>query len=114
MRKIISLIMVLTMVISTLSAMTFTASANGTWGGAGSSTWYGDEEGSGIDYVEAYYFESAPTIDGYVTEAEWGERTIEMYSEDLATSQQPSSYFNSFFYWKGGDEVRMASPSIRV
>ena len=29
-----------------------------------------------IDYVQAQYFTSAPTIDGYISEAEWGEYTV--------------------------------------
>lgn len=110
MRKIISLVMVLAMILSVLSAMTFTSSANATWKGAGNSTWNGADDGSGIDYVNALYFETAPTIDGYVTEAEWGERTIELYSEDLGNKDFATSYYNSFFYWKGVSEAASLYP----
>lgn len=96
MRKIISLIMALAMIITAVSAMTITASANATW--SGEPTWGGDDE-TGIDYVEALYFENEPTIDGFVSEAEWGERTIEMYSEQCAMGTS-TPYYNSFFYWK--------------
>ncbi len=102
MKKLVSVILTIAMIVSVMSAMTITSNANATWRGAGNSTWNGAEDGSGIDYVEALYFETAPTIDGYVTEAEWGERTIEMHSEDLGTSSESSSYYNSFFYWKKG------------
>ena len=110
MRKIISLIMAVAMVLTALSAMTITASANATWAGTGNSTWHGAEDGSGIDYVDALYFENAPSIDGYVTEAEWGKCSIEMYSEDLGTKSEGASYYNSFFYWKGADDAGSLFP----
>lgn len=97
MKKLISVILTLAMIASALSAMTITAGANGSW--SGWPTWNGDDGGEGIDYVEALYFENEPTIDGYVTDAEWGERTIEMYSEECAMGTM-EPYYNSFFYWK--------------
>ncbi|MBR6651247.1 MAG: hypothetical protein IKL36_07560 [Clostridia bacterium] len=110
MQRIISVILTLAMIASAMTAMTITADANATWLGVGSSTWSGNEDGSGIDHVEALYFENEPTIDGYVTEAEWGKRTIEMYSEDLNTRHNPEPYFNSFFYWKGADDAASLYP----
>ncbi len=102
MKKLISVILTIAMIASALSAMTITASANATWAGEGNSSWWDYDYESGIDYVEALYFENEPTIDGYVTEAEWGERTIEMYSSDFGTVNEPCPYYNSFFYWKKG------------
>ncbi len=110
MKKIISVILTLAMIASAMSAMTITASANATWAGTGNSTWHGAEDGSGIDYVDALYFENAPSIDGYVTEAEWGKCSIEMYSEDLGTKSEGFSYYNSFFYWKGADDAASLFP----
>jgi len=103
MKKIISVILTLAMIASAMSAMAITSSADATWRGSGNSTWNGEKDGSGIDYVEALYFENAPTIDGYVTEAEWGKRTIELYSEDLGTEGNQEPFYNSFFYWRSGD-----------
>ena len=64
----------------------------------GYEEWPDGEEG-GNQYVEAPYFESAPTIDGIITEAEWGKRTVAVWSSDSATVDEKQSYYASFFYW---------------
>lgn len=89
MRKFISLMMVLAMLVSAMAATTVMA---------GAEMLDGDE---GIDYVEAYYFTAAPTIDGYITEAEWGEVTVELQHDWCATLDDSKPVYNSFFYWKG-------------
>ena len=102
MRKIISLMMVLAMLVSAMAVSTFTASAE-----------MGDYD---IDYVEAYYFTAAPTIDGYITTEEWGEVTVEMQSDWCASKDDTAPYYNSFFYWKNGgmsDNTMKASIWLR-
>ncbi len=104
MKQLISVILTIAMIASALSVMAITSNAIAY--GNGYSSWYGNDDGTGIDYVEALYFENEPTIDGYVTEAEWGERTIEMYSEELGTADECEPYYSSFFYWKcGGADI---------
>ncbi len=90
MRKFISLVMALAMIVS---AMAVTAI------GAGAEMLDGED---GIDYVEALYFETAPTIDGYISEAEWGKATVHMQNDWCASKDDSEPYFNSFFYWKNG------------
>ncbi len=50
-----------------------------------------------IDYVEALYFETAPTIDGYISEEEWGEYNVFVEAWDCATVDDTTPYYN-FFY----------------
>ncbi len=92
MRKIISLMMVLAMLVSAVAVTTFGASAEMLDGK------------EGIDYVDALYFETAPTIDGYITEAEWGEATLELRANWCATPASTKPLYNSFFYWKNYDQ----------
>ena len=56
-----------------------------------------------IDYVEAQYFTSAPTIDGYISEAEWGEYTVMVEATDCET-KDGSSPWKFFLYWRTGDK----------
>ncbi len=88
MRKLVSLVMALVMIVSAMAVSAIGASAE-----------MGDYD---IDYVEALYFTAAPTIDGYITEEEWGAVTIEMQNDWCATKDDSAPYYNSFFYWKGG------------
>lgn len=53
------------------------------------------------DYVEALYFDKKPYIDGYITEAEWGESTVYVGQEDAATIGASSPKYNRFFYSLG-------------
>lgn len=100
MKKILSVILTIAMIASAMSVMTITTSANGEW--TGESTFNGDDENSN-DIVEALYFENPPTIDGYVSEAEWGERTVELYSDQCGTqTNDGEELYASFFYWKEG------------
>ncbi len=50
-----------------------------------------------IDYKQALYFETAPTIDGYISEAEWGQHTVFVEAWDCATVDDSQPYYN-FFY----------------
>lgn len=82
MKKIITLALTAAML---MSVVLFTVPANAA--------------AANIDYVEAYYFTSAPTIDGYITEAEWGKATVHVDSDDAATVDD-SKPFKNFFYWQ--------------
>lgn len=90
MKKIISLIMVISMMLSAISFLSINSMAE-----------YLEGE-LGIDYVEAPYFTSAPTIDGYVSEAEWGERLFYANSDDAANLFFNSPYYNTFvsYFWE--------------
>ena len=98
MRKFISLAMVLAMLVSVMSLTALTTSAS-----------YFDEEGyeewpdgnTGYQCVEALYFENEPTIDGSISEAEWGESTVYMSSTEAASMADNKPYYASFFYWVG-------------
>ncbi|MBQ2729305.1 MAG: hypothetical protein IJF69_00860 [Clostridia bacterium] len=82
MKKTLSLVMIVAMLLSCV-AFAVPASAKAT--------------AENIDYVEALYFEKAPTIDGYISEAEWGEATVYVESYDCATVDDKDPYYN-FFY----------------
>ncbi len=82
MKKIISIIMTVAMLLSCV-VFALPASALAT--------------ASAIDYKEALYFETAPTIDGYISEAEWGQHTVFVEAWDCATVDDIAPYYN-FFY----------------
>ncbi len=82
MKKTISLVLVAIMLLSCV-AFAIPASALAT--------------ASAIDYKEALYFETAPTIDGYISEAEWGQHTVFVEAWDCATIDDTTPYYN-FFY----------------
>ncbi len=82
MKKTISLVMIVAMLLSCV-AFAIPASAKAT--------------AENIDYVDALYFDKAPTIDGYISEAEWGEATVFVESYDCATIDDTTPYYN-FFY----------------
>ena len=54
-----------------------------------------------IEEVEAYYFDKKPYIDGYITEAEWGEPTTVVRQSDAVTVKDSNPGFNRFFYKLG-------------
>ena len=86
MKKTISLVMVIVML---LSCMAFAIPASAV-----------ENATTLIDEVEALYFENAPTIDGYITEAEWGEATVVVENWDYATTDDASkgAAYHKFFY----------------
>ena len=100
MRKILSLVMVLAMLLGTVSFAAIGA-------GAALEDWGYDEWPDGDDggnqYVEAPYFETAPTLDGIISEAEWGKCTVKMYSSDAATMDNKTPCYASFFYWRNAE-----------
>ena len=102
MRKILSLVMVLAMVLSCASLMAVSSSASvfDEWG---YEEWPEGFKGKkkGYQAVEALYFESEPTIDGSITEAEWGEVTRKMTSAQASNYNESSSLYASYFYWNG-------------
>lgn len=51
-----------------------------------------------IEEVEALYFDQKPYIDGYITEAEWGEPTTVVTQADAATVSDSDPRYNRFFY----------------
>ncbi|MDD6095043.1 MAG: hypothetical protein PUC29_04795 [Clostridia bacterium] len=57
-----------------------------------------------IDYVDALYFEPGkqPTIDGFISTAEWGSASIRVEATDCATKDDTSPY-NRFLFWRTGD-----------
>ena len=61
-----------------------------------------------IDYVEAQYFAAAPTIDGYISEAEWGEYTVLVEATDCET-KNGSSPWKFFLYWRTGEKSDYSS-----
>lgn len=84
MKKTISLVLIAIMLLSCV-AFAVPASAKAT--------------ASNIDYKEALYFEKAPTIDGYVSEAEWGAETFSVTAWDCATTDDTTPWYE-FFYNK--------------
>ena len=54
------------------------------------------------DDVIALLFTSPPTIDGYISEAEWGDVTVNVAKCDAATVESTSVVNNRFFYAKPG------------
>lgn len=102
MKRYFSIILAIAMVLSTMSVFSFGSSATifDDWG---YEEW---PEGmtakkKGYQTVEALYFENEPTIDGSITEAEWGAVTRRMISSEAATYNDSKSYFASYFYWQG-------------
>lgn len=51
-----------------------------------------------IDEVEAKYFDVKPVIDGYISEAEWGEATVWVKQSETTKPGDTSPYPNRFFY----------------
>lgn len=51
-----------------------------------------------IDEVEAKYFDVKPVIDGYISEAEWGEATVWSRQNFATTVGDTTPYPNRFFY----------------
>ena len=82
MKRIISFVTVIAML---LSCMAFTVPV--------SARAIADD----IDYVDALYFENAPTVDGYISDAEWGEYSVFVEALDCATIDDNSPY-SRFFY----------------
>ena len=58
-----------------------------------------------IDTVDALYFDKKPYIDGYITEAEWGEPTTVVRQSDAVTVKDSNPGFNRFFYKLGTFDV---------
>ncbi len=82
MKKTLSLVMVAAMLLSCV-AFAIPASAKA--------------KADNIDYVDALYFENAPTVDGYISEAEWGEADVFVEALDCATIDDTIPY-TRFFY----------------
>ncbi len=57
-----------------------------------------------IDYIDALFFEpgSTPTVDGFITEAEWGEPSFTVEASDCATRDDSTPY-SRFLFWRTGD-----------
>ena len=56
---------------------------------------------SAVDWIEetdALYFDKKPYIDGYITEAEWGEPTTVIRQSDAVTVKDSDPGYNRFFY----------------
>ncbi len=87
MRKSISLVIVAVMLFAAIAVAIPTSAASA----------------KNIDYVQAQYFTSAPTIDGYISEAEWGEYTVMVEATDCET-KDGSSPWKFFLYWRTGDK----------
>ncbi len=52
---------------------------------------------TGIETVEALYFENAPAIDGIIDPDEWGEATTSATGDNCATASDVSPRYNSFY-----------------
>ena len=59
-----------------------------------------------IDYIDALYFEPGkqPTIDGFISDAEWGTYSFSVEASDCATADDKDPY-NRFLYWRTGDRT---------
>ncbi len=90
MRKSLSLALAVVML---LSAMIFTIPA--------SAATITESAGTEGEKVEAPYFESAPTIDGIVSEAEWGEASVRVEAF-YAASKDDSEPSSRFIFWRTG------------
>lgn len=68
-----------------------------------------------IEYVEAWYFEPGkePSVDGYISEAEWGEATFTVDASDCATKDDTEP-FSRFLFWRVGDMSDYTSHSYTV
>lgn len=82
MKKTISLVLVAVMLLSCI-VLAIPASAKAT--------------AENIAYVDALYFENAPTVDGYISEAEWGAPTFSITAYDCATIDDTTPWYE-FFY----------------
>ncbi|MBR0302367.1 MAG: hypothetical protein IJQ80_00800, partial [Clostridia bacterium] len=80
MKKIICMLIVAIMVFATFSAAIPTGAVAGD-----------------VDFVEAKYFDVKPTIDGIVSEAEWGEMSVIVDQQDAATIDDNAPINNRFF-----------------
>lgn len=80
MKKLLSMLIVAVMVFATFSMAVPTGAAGG------------------VDEVEAYYFDVKPTIDGIVSEDEWGEMTVIVDQAEAATIEDNQPVNNRFFY----------------
>lgn len=87
MRKSISLVLVIAMMLSMFVFAIPTSAATITQGS------------SDCDRVEAPYFEVAPTIDGIVSVAEWGEASVHVEAYDAATKDDSEPY-SRFIFWR--------------
>lgn len=96
MKKLIALILALSAAICSIPISTSAIAADEMW--TGEHTWNGAEDGTGVDYAEALYFEEPPTIDGYVSKEEWGERTLEFHSDFLWKYRYEDYLFNSALF----------------
>jgi hypothetical protein len=50
-----------------------------------------------VDFADALYFDVKPTLDGIVSEAEWGEVSVEVNQADAATIDDTAPVNNRFF-----------------
>ncbi len=102
MRKILSLVMVLAMLLSAMSLCVLPSSAS-IFEDYGYEEWPEGQSGKkkGYQAVEALYFENEPTIDGSITEAEWGAVTRHMDSSVASNYNESKSLYASYFYWEG-------------
>lgn len=89
MRKSLSLALVIAMMLS-MFIFVLPASA--------APVTVGTDEG---EYIDAPYFASAPTIDGFVTEAEWGEASV-IVDAATAASKDDKEPYSRFIYWRNG------------
>lgn len=55
-----------------------------------------------IAYTNAMLFTQPPTIDGYISRAEWGVSNFTVKSSDAAKVGDSAPVNNSFFYWRPG------------
>lgn len=55
-----------------------------------------------IQDVQAEYFTTPPTIDGYISMQEWGYSTFSVESAKAATISSGEPVDNTFFYWRPG------------
>jgi len=104
MKKLISLILVLATVLCSFPIAASELESDSRW--TGEYTWNGAADGTGVDNAEALYFEEPPTIDGYVSEEEWGERTLEFHSDYWWDNASNKCLFNSeVFFWEESDKL---------
>ncbi len=68
-----------------------------------------------IDYIDALYFEPSkrPTIDGFISTAEWGSMSFSVEATDCATKDDTTPY-NRFLYWRTGDRTDYNSFEYQV
>ncbi len=81
MKRLISIVLTIACMLCTIPLSTSAVDGDKLW--TGKHTWNGAADGSGVDNVEALYFDEAPTIDGYISVEEWGESTLEFHSDTI-------------------------------